>query len=152
MDFPTLRRRQLDDPLSTLRNRPLPLRPDQGWIRTIREALGMSLRQLGERAGISKASAAQMEAREVLGTITLGSMQKLAAAMEADLHYVVLPRRGLEETVTARAELLARRLAQEVSGSMALEDQATSEDRVRELVRYHAARLLNEGGALWDEV
>ncbi|MDH5591082.1 MAG: mobile mystery protein A [Gemmatimonadota bacterium] len=152
MDFPSLRRRQLDDQLSTLRDKQLPIRPDQGWIRTIREALGMSLRQLGDRAGITKASVAQMERREAEGTITLRSMQKLAAAMEADVHYFVVPRRGLEEMVKNRAEFLARQLAKEVSDSMALEDQATSEDRLRELIAYHAGRFLEDAATLWDDV
>lgn len=152
MNFATLRRRQLDDQLSSLRSRQLPNRPDQGWIRTIREALGMSLRQLGERSSMTKASAAQMERREAAGTITLNSIQKLATAMEADFHYFVLPRRGLEETVRRRAEFLARRLAKEVSDSMALEDQATSEDRLRELIEYHTVRILEDEGALWDDV
>lgn len=152
MDFPTLRRRQLDDQLLPLRSQQLPRRPDQGWIRTIREALGMSLRQLGERAGITKASVAQMEQREADGTITLNSIRKLAAAMEAELFYVVLPRHGLKETVRQRAERLARRLTKDVSDSMALEDQATSEDRLRELIEYHTARILEDEGALWDDV
>lgn len=152
MDFPTLRRRQLDDQLSTLRDRQFPIRPDQGWIRTIREALGMSLRQLGERTGITKASVAQMERREAEGTITLNSMQKLATAMEADVHYFVVPRRGLEEMVKNRAESLARQLAKEVSDSMALENQATSEDRLRDLIEYHTGRLLEDATTLWDDV
>ena len=152
MDFPTLRRRQLDDQLSTLRDRQFPIRPDQGWIRTIREALGMSLRQLGERTGITKASVAQMERREAEGTITLNSMQKLATAMEADVHYFVVPRRGLEEMVKNRAESLARQLAKEVSDSMALENQATSADRLRDLIEYHTGRLLEDAATLWDDV
>ncbi len=152
MDFSTLRRRQLDDQLADLRTRPLPIRPRQGWLRTIREGLGMSLRQLGERAGMTKASVAQMEGREAEGTITLNSIRKLASAMEADLHYFVVPRRGLEETVRARAEFLATRLAEEVSASMALEDQATSVDRLRELIEHHTRRLLDDEATLWDDV
>lgn len=112
----------------------------------------MSLRQLGERAGITKASAAQMEQREAEGTITLNSVRKLAHAMEADLHYFVLPRRPLQETLRRRAEFLARRLAKEVSDSMALEDQATPEDRLQELIEHHTVRLMEDEGSLWDDV
>lgn len=152
MDFPALRRRQLDHQLAPLHAASLPIRPDQGWVRTLREALGMSLRQLAERAGVSKASVAQMESREARGAITLASLEKLAHAMESDLFYVILPRRGVDETVRHRAESLARRLAGEVAQSMELEGQATSEDRVRELVEHHATRLLADPGVLWDEV
>ncbi len=112
----------------------------------------MSLRQLGERTGMTKASVGQMERREAEGTITLNSIQKLAAAMDADVHYFVVPRHGLEETRRRRAESLACRLAEEVSASMALEDQSTSEDRLRELIEYHTARLLEGEGLLWDDV
>ena len=152
MDFPTLRRSQLDAQLTELRSRHLPIRPDQGWIRTIREALGMSLRQLGQRIGMTKASVAQMEQRETEGTITLNSIRKLASAMEADFHYFLVPRQGLEETMRDRAELLARKLAKEVSDTMALEDQATSEGRLQELIEYHTDRLLKDEAVLWDDV
>ena len=152
MDFDALRRRQLDDQLKALRSQDHPVRPEQGWIRTIREGLGMSLRQLGKRAGLTKASVAQMEQREAKGTITLNSIRKLAEAMDSDFVYFLLPRGGLEETVRRRADLIARRLAKEVSDSMALEDQATSADRLQQLVEFHAARLLRDGGALWEDV
>lgn len=152
MDFPTLRRRQLDAQFATLLREPLPPRPDQGWLRTIREALGMSLRQLGERAGITKGSVAQMEKREAEGAITLNSIRKLATAMEAEFHYFVLPKGGLQATVRRRAESLAKSLAKEVADSMALEDQTTSGERLRELIEHHAARLLEDEGALWDDV
>ncbi len=152
MDFSTLRRRQLDAKLSALRDRHLPIRPDQGWLRTIREALGMSLRQLGERTDMTKASVAQMERREAEGNITLNSIRKLASAMEADVHYFVVPRRGLEAAVKDRAGFLARQLVKEVADSMALEDQGTSEDRLRELIEHHTKRLLEDQAALWDDV
>lgn len=112
----------------------------------------MSLRQLGERVGVSKATIAQMENREPEGAITLSSMQKVAEAMDSDLYYVVLPRRGLDETLRRRAHGLARELAREVAHSMQLEDQATSGDRLEELIEYHAARFLQEPGSLWDDV
>jgi predicted DNA-binding mobile mystery protein A len=101
---------------------------------------------------MTKSSVAQMERREAEGTITLNSLHKLASAMDADVHYFILPRRGLEETVKDRAAFLARRLAKEVAASMALEDQATSEERVRELIDHHTTRLLADEAALWDDV
>jgi predicted DNA-binding mobile mystery protein A len=152
MDSSTLRRTQLDEKLTPLRDRALPIRPDQGWIRTIREGIGMSLRQLGQRVGMTKASVAQMEQREAEGAITVNSIRKLANALEADVYYFVVPRRCLEEMVIGRAETLAKRLVREVADSMALEDQATSKERLAQLVEHHTERLLADESGLWDDV
>lgn len=152
MDFSRLRRTQLDEQLALLRVQALPTRPDQGWIRTLREGLGMSLRQLAARVGMTKASLSQMERREAEGAITLKSLEKLAEAIDADLYYFVVPRRPLEVMVRDRATALAGRLAKEVAETMALEDQGTSGDRLQQLVQHHTERLLQDVSSLWDDV
>lgn len=111
----------------------------------------MSLRQLAERAGMTKASLSQMERREAEGSITLNSIDKLAKAMDADVYYFVVPRRPLEDMVRTRAEAMARRLAKEVAETMALEGQTTSPDRLEQLVDHHTERLLRNEGSLWDD-
>ena len=112
----------------------------------------MSLRQLAARVGMTKSSLSQMERREKDGSITLNSLEKLAGAIDADVYYYVVPRRPLEEMVRARATVLAERLAKEVADTMALEDQATSRDRLQQLVDHHTERLLREERRLWDDV
>lgn len=45
--------------------RDLPDRPTPGWIRTLREALGLTQREMGERAGVDKLSVSRWERGEV---------------------------------------------------------------------------------------
>jgi len=45
--------------------------PSSGWVFAIRQALGMSLRQLGSRMGITPQSVMEIEKREIEGTISL---------------------------------------------------------------------------------
>jgi predicted DNA-binding mobile mystery protein A len=148
--FDDLRLRQVDGslaPAKGLRSRPP---PPQGWIRTIREALGMSLRQLAGRAGVSKNAVASVERNEAKGTVRLESLMRLAEAMECELVYAIVPRASLEETVTAQATLAAERLVGRVADSMALEAQATSEDDRARLVQEIATRLRESPSGIWD--
>ena len=45
--------------------------PSEGWIHSIRVAIGMNLRQLGKRLGITPQSAKELEKREKTGSLTL---------------------------------------------------------------------------------
>lgn len=97
--------------------------PAKGWIRAIREALGMSNRQLGLRLGVSQQRAAVIESAERSGNLSLKTMRVVAEALDCEFVYGFVPRHGLEATVRMQAELLAaRRLGQAVN-TMHLEDQ-----------------------------
>ncbi len=48
--------------------------PVKGWLRSIREAMGMSGKQLGERMDVSQPRIVQMEKDEVSGAVTLKTM------------------------------------------------------------------------------
>lgn len=145
-----LRLRQLDSALASakaLRFRPT---PPEGWVRTIREALGMSLRQLASRAGLSKTSVAAVEKNEAKGSVQLDSLVRLADAMDCDLVYAIVPRDSLEGVVQAQATRAAERMVGSVADSMSLEDQATSEAERHQLVRELARRLRQGPGSIWD--
>ena len=101
--FKDLMVRQLDEVLAPWR----PLKdegpPDGGWVRTIREALGMSQRQLAERMGVSKTTVNSAERNEARGTIRMDSLVALASGLECDLVYALVPRESLSATLSARA-------------------------------------------------
>lgn len=125
--------------------------PRKGWLRAIREGLGMSLRQLGERAGVSTTSARSAELHEAKGSIRLDSLRRMAEAMGCELVYAVVPRHGLERLLEEQAEQLARRLVERVHGSMELEDQGTSSGERARQIRALADDLLRERGrGFWD--
>lgn len=101
--------------------------PRKGWIRTIRTALGMPQEELARRMGINRSRVSQIERAEVDGTLTLASYQKAALALDARLVIGVVTQDTLEHIIKERAESVADDVMGDVSQTMALEDQATSE-------------------------
>ncbi len=149
-DFDDLRLRQLDSALgvaTALRSRPP---PPGGWIRTVREALGMSLRQLAKRTGLSKTAVASIEKNEAKGSVRLESLVRLADAMDCEFVYAVVPRRSLEETLKRQTTLAAEHLVRRVSDSMELEAQGTSQEERDRLVEELEKRLRDNPADVWD--
>lgn len=113
--------------------------PAMGWIRAIRDALGMSGAQLARRLGISPQSANALEKSEAGGTIQLDTLRRAAEALDCTLVYALVPNTSLETAVTQRARSVATRDLQRVAHTMKLEDQETGaagmEERVESYVR-----------------
>ena len=150
--FKHLRIRQVDSALAPFREVQELDRPDAGWIRAIREAFGMSIRQMAERMGVSKTTAAALERSEAANTIKLSSLRAVGEALNCELVYALVPRTSLEELVRQRARLIAERVVGRVSQSMDLEEQgipaSEQERQVEELVEKLWRELPKE---LWDE-
>lgn len=124
-EFRELRLQQLDRSLARFpAAREIP-RPPKGWIRAIREALGVTSSEIATRMGTSRQLPLQLEKSEAADRITLKSLRAAADALECDLVYALVPRaRTLAETARARTLAEARKLVARVEHSMALEDQA----------------------------
>lgn len=76
--------------------------PPAGWIRTMREAKGVSLRKLGDRLGVRGNSIHVSERRELEGGISLYQLQRLAEALDCELRYTfVRKKRGKPEGKSA---------------------------------------------------
>jgi predicted DNA-binding mobile mystery protein A len=121
-------------------------RPPRGWIRAIREALGMSVAVLAARLGISASAVTRLEQSEAAGKIQLDTLRRAADALGCDLVYLLVPRRPLDAVVRDRARELAHRHVAAVEQTMRLEDQATG--IASELEEQFAQQLLERGG-LW---
>ncbi len=142
---------QLDRALGPLRAFERPPVPRAGWIKAIREALGLSGSQLAARLGVTKQSVNAAERREASGDITLNQLRRVAAELDAELFYALIPRDSISTTVERRAEALARREAEVVSHTMALEDQATSPERKLARIQALKERLMRgRPSRLWD--
>jgi predicted DNA-binding mobile mystery protein A len=113
--------RQLDDILATMH---LPSRPRIGWIASVRQALGMSKTQLAKRIDITRPSLDELESNELKETITLASMRKIADALGCDVHYILVPRKPLEQMIAERAMKKASTKLGRVNQSQALEASA----------------------------
>ena len=92
-------RRRLDERFRRLRPLADEPRPHKGWIRAIRDALGMSSTELAARIGVSQQRVSQIEQGELQETITLETLRRAANALDCDLVYVLEPRTSLDEAV-----------------------------------------------------
>ena len=150
--FKHLRIRQVDSALAPFREIPEADRPELGWVRAIREACGMSFRQLAERMGISKTTVATLERNEAADRIKLSSLRAVGAALDCELIYALVPRTSLEELVKRRARLVAESVVGRVSDSMDLEDQAIPMEERERQVSDLAERLWQDlPRELWDD-
>lgn len=113
--------------------------PVKGWIKAVREALGMTAEQLGRRLGVKQPSVIQMEQSEAKGSIELATLRRVAEALDCTLVYAFVPKQSLEEAVRARARKFIRRRLAPVEHSMLLEDQKVQgkpeEERIDEVLR-----------------
>ncbi len=143
-------RSRLDARLKRLRTLGEEPRPHRGWIRAIRDALGMSGRELATRMGVSQQTIPDIERSEQRGTIKLETLQRAAEALDCDLVYVLLPRRSLDELVTAQARRKAARHLSPVAHHSRLEDQAATYGDTAAQLDDLAAQFVDRRG-LWTE-
>jgi predicted DNA-binding mobile mystery protein A len=122
-------------------------RPPRGWVRSVREALGMSAAVLAARLGTTAGAVTRLEQSEAADRIRLDTLRRAADALGCDLVYLLVPRRPLSAVVRDRARELARRQVAAVQQTMRLEDQAT--DTASEMEEQLARELLDRGG-LWS--
>jgi predicted DNA-binding mobile mystery protein A len=145
-------RKNLDKRLYPLMNADAFARPPRGWIRAIREALGMTTAQLAARLGIAQPSAVGLEKAEADKAITLQTLERAARALDCTLVYALVPREPLDTLVKERARELARERLRTISHSMALEDQRVgTEDEQAQLERLVQNLFDGPGSALWDQ-
>ncbi|MBK5105582.1 MAG: mobile mystery protein A [Burkholderiales bacterium] len=119
----TLQRLQLTDALGEFpSSRSSP--PGGGWVRAIREALGMTQAQLAARLDISRQSLQGLERAEANRRITLDSLDRLAKAMDCRLVYALVPEEGsLDDVRARRAQEVANEMLKSTEHSMKLEAQ-----------------------------
>lgn len=144
--------RHLDQRLSPLRPLSATARPPKGWVRAIRDALGMTTEQLARRIGVTQSRIPILERAEANGTITLKSLERAAEALGCRVVYALVPETALGDTLRMRAERLADRQLDAIGQSMKLEDQAVDDgdERARQRARL-VEQLLQRPARLWDE-
>jgi predicted DNA-binding mobile mystery protein A len=142
---------QLDRKLTAVRGAATPFRNAVagGWIRALRQALGLSAAGLGRRMKLAQQSVVQLEANEKNGTITLASLRRAAEALDAELIYAVVPRKNLRDTIFERAKEIAKQRVAPVAQSMQLEAQGISETELSERILELAHELERSPRELW---
>ena len=143
--FQEMRLHQLDRTLEPFRIAQHVPRPSRGWLRAIRESMGISARELAQVTGTSRQLPLQLEKAEADDSITLKSLRKLAAALDCELVYALVPKQGtMQQLLESRARAQATRRVLQVEHSMALEDQASG--HLDEAIEAETRRLLKQRG------
>lgn len=154
-----LNRKQLDRRLTPLRqSNAVHLGiPVDGWLKTIRTSLGMTLAQLGERAHVSPQSIIKAESSEQQGTISLNTLNHIAQAIDCEIVYFVLPKLSLEDMVETQLRKKAHTMIKAINHTMTLENQqATSDVLIEQLeellvqLRYEV-KIKKNISFIWDE-
>ncbi len=122
--------------------------PVRGWVKAIREALGMTTAQLAKRLGVKQPSIVAMEQSEAKGTIELATLRRAAEALDCTLVYALIPNKPLDRIVRDRARQYLKQRIDPIEHTMLLEDQnaapADLEARIDEVLRETNPRRL------WD--
>ncbi len=140
--FKDLKQRQLDAGLAHWRSSELPARPPSGWIKAIREALGMPAAHLAKRLGLVPSTVLRLETSEADDTITLASLRRVAEALDCELQYALVPKQTIAQTIATQANKIARERMAVLAHTMALESQSTSNDAVEKQVQEMADSLI----------
>ncbi|OQX17788.1 MAG: DNA-binding protein [Desulfobulbaceae bacterium A2] len=136
------------EPLASLRT---VRRPVRGWLRAIRDAVGMSGRQFAVRLGVSSEWISKLEKNELHGTVTLKTMQRAAEALDCEFVYAIVPRDSLSGMVRHRAEQVARQRMAGVAHTMLLEGQQLEATEQHKALAREIEELIREiPRELWD--
>lgn len=143
-NFIELRLKQLSRALAPFEAAKSVIRPRRGWLRAIREATAMSLRQVGEQMGSTPQLVASLEKSEANNRITLQSLEMAADAMGCKLVYAIVPKSGtLQELREGPARHEAEEQVRAVEHTMILENQAVG--GIDEKIAEETRRRLNRG-------
>ncbi|CDN95495.1 mobile mystery protein A [Agrobacterium tumefaciens] len=143
-------RLRLDERLVELRPTDRSKAPPKGWVRALRDALGMTGAQLGARMGIRPQTVETIEKSEAAGTIQLNTLRRAAEALDCTLVYALVPNTSLEAMVNARARKIAMRELQRVAHTMRLEAQGTDNTDLEARIQTYIRDRLSERD-LWNE-
>lgn len=118
--------------------------PPEGWVRTVRYALGMSGAEVAKKMGVTRARVAQAEHAELTGGVTLKSMQAMAEAMGCRFVYAIIPPGRIEDIIIAHVRKKAMALVGATSQQMALENQKLPDDKIAQEIERLTREIAQE--------
>lgn len=141
-------RRRLDKKLEEFKHLSIYENTINGWIKTIRQSLGLTTSQLAKKMNLNQSRIFAMEKEE--SSLKLSTLEKVADALDCKLVYALVPKTSLESMAYNQAEKKAKKILQKVSHNMALENQTPSYDKM-ELEDIVQELLNGSQSRLWDE-
>lgn len=119
-------------------------------LRDVRQAIGMTQKQLAKRINISQPLLSRIE--DNAGSCTLKTVVRVARALECDFWGALVSKDTLEAMIKRQAEKKAKSIVKRTFASMAMEQQAPEnkayEYQMKKLTEEFAA---NPGPVLWEE-
>jgi predicted DNA-binding mobile mystery protein A len=143
-------RQRLDERLLALKPEERFRAPPKGWVRAIRDAVGMTGVQFAKRLGIRPQSVEALEKSEANGSIQLKTLRRAAEALDCTLVYALVPNTSLEGAVRERARKIAKRDLDRVAHTMKLEAQGTGDANLEARIEAYIRDVLKERD-LWNE-
>jgi predicted DNA-binding mobile mystery protein A len=123
--------------------------PEAGWVRTLRQLLQMSSTALAKRLGIAHSGLHKIEKGERGGTVSIATLRRVAAALDADFVYAIVPRKPLRDMLHNRALEIARDHLQSPSSAAAVENQPFSGEQLELRIQALADQLKTRPRRLW---
>ena|ERR1700761_3962801 len=144
-------REQLDSKLEKLKLLSTII-PQTGWIKMIREALGMSTKQLSKKVGIDQSRISRLENAEIENDLKLSSLKKIAEALNMKFVYGFVPETSLEEMVLDQAKKIALERMAKVDHTMRLEQQELPNDQKQKVLDDLIQKIMiEEPQDFWDQ-
>jgi predicted DNA-binding mobile mystery protein A len=124
----------------------------EGWLKTVRKALGMSGAQLAKRLGVTKGRISQAESGELSGGVTLRTMHAMAQAMDCRFVYAIVPEKDIESIISEQAVIKAKARVKAASTHMALESQSLDKQALDSEIERIASEILSKMPSdFWSE-
>ncbi|MDR6193320.1 mobile mystery protein A [Siphonobacter sp. SORGH_AS_0500] len=128
------------------------LQADYGWIKLLRDALGMSTTQLAKRVGIDQSRISRLEHAEIDGDLKLSSLKKIAEGLNLRFVYGFVPKDSFEQVVKEQAQKIAKKRMDRVNHTMRLEEQELSvEEKAKAFDDLVQKILLEDAKDFWDQ-
>lgn len=144
-------REQLDDTLSRFSTIASVNRPMKGWIRAIRDALEMNMRQFADRLGVSKSRIPRIEQDEITGSLTLKTMNRVADKLDCVFVYGFVPRTSLDDTVRKQASIISQKRMNRLMHTMNLEAQGLSSKNAKKAFNNMVEEIIDSPSMLWEK-
>ena len=145
-------REQLDTTLGRLEPLKALVPPGKGWIRAIRDAIGMTGEQLAKRLNTNKQRVSRIEHDEKLGKVKIETLKNVAEAMDCVFVYAFVPRDSLDQTVKEQAKEIAKKRMARSNQMMRLEKQELSEAEKAKAMQTIIDEIVETmPKSLWDE-
>ncbi len=127
--------------------------PAEGWLVTIRKALGMSGINQAKRLNVTRAAIDQAERAELEGGVTLKYMDKTAKAIGCKFVYAIVPEISLDDIIEEQAIKKATALVKKAGGHMALEMQSLTHSQTDSEIKRLAEEFVQEmPPKFWEDV